>query len=400
MKRIIVFLIFGNFLLAPVTVEAQILGKLKKKVERKVEKEVDKALDKEKEEPVPEEEQTKEEQIQEKDQVQVPPADQEPKLVWAKYDFVPGEKVIFEDNQENEENGEFPSRWDLKYGTIENAEFGGEKVIMFRGGQAMIIPYLKNPEKDYLPDVFTIEFDLYNPDRNAFTVYFYDRKNQRPPSSYTANLNIRPESMDLRPAKSSLPDKGSIQNQWAHIAIAYTNGKMKAYIDETRLINIPHLDFNPSGISLHAYFSNDAKRYYIKNFRLAEGGVKYYDRFLQDGKIVANGIRFDVNKATLKPESMGVINEIYKLMSKHPEINFSVEGHTDSDGEVDFNQNLSEERAQTVMKQLIAMGIGADRLTTKGFGESKPIDANDTQEGKANNRRVEFVKMTEFKSRL
>ena len=170
-------------------------------------------------------------------------------------------------------------------------------------------------------------------------------------------------------------------------------------MDETRLINIPHLDFNPSGISLHAYFANDTRRYYIKNFRLAEGGVKYYDRFLQDGKIVANGIRFDVNKATLKPESMGVLNEIYKLMTKYPEINFSVEGHTDSDGDHEFNQTLSEKRADVVMRQLIAMGIAEKRLTAKGFGESKAVDTNDTPEGKANNRRVEFVKMSEVKSR-
>ncbi len=399
MKRLLIVLIVGLFLQVPITVEAQILGKLKRKVEKKVEKEVDKAIEGEKEEPVPEEKQTKETKEEEQIKAQEPKADQEPKLVWAKYDFVPGDKVIFEDNQENEENGEFPSRWDLNQGNVENAEFGGENVIMFRGGQAMIIPYLKNPEKDYLPDVFTIEFDLFIPDRNAFTVYFYDRKNQRPPAKYTSNLNIRPESMDLRPAQSSLPNKESVQNKWAHISIAYTNGKMKAYMDETRLINIPHLDFNPSGISLHAYFSKDSKRYYIKNFRLAEGGVKYYDRFLQDGKIVANGIRFDVNKATLKPESMGVINEIYKLMSKYPEINFSVEGHTDSDGDNDFNQTLSEKRADVVMQQLIAMGIAEKRLSAKGFGESMAIDTNDTPEGKANNRRVEFVKMSEVKSR-
>ena len=323
-------------------------------------------------------------------------ASQEPQLVWAKYDVVPGEHIIFEDNQENEENGEFPSRWDLKEGNVQNAAFGDEKVIMFRGGFPMIIPYLKNPEKDYLPDVSTVEFDLFLPDRNYFTVFFYDRKNQRPPSnSVTAKLLIRPESMELRPAKSSIPDKGSIQNQWAHISIAHTNDKMKAYIDDTRLINIPHLNYNPTGISLHACFAKDDRRYYIKNFRLAEGGVKYYDRFLQEGKIVANGIRFDVNKATLRRESMGVINEIHDLLSDHSEIKFSIEGHTDSDGEDDFNQRLSEERANTVMKQLIAMGISTDRLSTKGFGESKPIHTNDTPEGIAANRRVEFVKMSD-----
>jgi OOP family OmpA-OmpF porin len=133
--------------------------------------------------------------------------------------------------------------------------------------------------------------------------------------------------------------------------------------------------------------------YYIKNIRIANGGVKYYDRFLQDGKIIANGIRFDVNKATLKPESMGVINEIAALMNEHPEINFSVEGHTDSDGDDAFNQTLSEQRAETVVSTLKKLGIDGSRMTSKGWGESKPIDSNATSEGKANNRRVEFVKI-------
>jgi len=63
-----------------------------------------------------------------------------------------------------------------------------------------------------------------------------------------------------------------------------------------------------------------------------------YDKFLTDGKIITNGIRFDVNKATIKPESMRVINEIVNLMKVYPELKFSVEGHTDSDGNPESNQ--------------------------------------------------------------
>ena len=200
--------------------------------------------------------------------------------------------------------------------------------------------------------------------------------------------------MELRPASSILPDKGSIQNKWAHIAIAYTEGKIKAYIDETRLINIPRLSFDPTGISLNAYHASDTRRFLIKNFRIAEGGVKYYDRFLQDGKIVSNGIRFDSGKSSLRPESMGVLNEIYKMLDEHKDVNVSIEGHTDNVGDNDLNQKLSEERAEAVRKQLISMGIKAERLTSKGFGESKPVNTNDTPEGKAENRRVEFVKTT------
>jgi len=132
---------------------------------------------------------------------------------------------------------------------------------------------------------------------------------------------------------------------------------------------------------------------FIKNIRIAEGAVKLYDKLLQDGKIIANGIRFDVNKATLKPESMGVINTIFQLMQEHPELKFSVEGHTDSDGDDAFNQTLSEQRASAVINALTEIGIDAGRLTSKGWGENKPLDTNATPEAKANNRRVEFVKI-------
>ncbi len=318
------------------------------------------------------------------------PEDKATLLKWSKYDFVPGDKIIFEDNLTGEENGEFPSRWDLANGTVENAEFGGENVIMFRGNATTIVPYLKNPDIDYLPEVFTVEFDLFIPN-NSFNVYFYDRKNQEPTRGNTA-LEIWGNYMDLGPARSILPGDESIAQKWAHISIACTNGKIKAYINDTRLINIPHADFNPTGITLHAYHARPNNPYFVKNIRIAEGGVKYYDRFLQDGKIISNGIRFDTGKASLRPESMGVLNEIYKMLSEHPDVAVSVEGHTDSDGDNDLNQKLSEERAEAVIKQLISMGIPADRLSSKGFGESKPINTNATPEGKAENRRVEFVK--------
>ena len=197
----------------------------------------------------------------------------DPVLNWAKYDFVPGDKVIFEDNQFGEENGEFPSRWDLGNGTAEIAQFGGENVIMFRGNATWIVPYLKNPEQDYLPDVFTIEFDLYKPS-GSFNIYLYDRKNQNVRSDAT-DFDLWSESMECSGAKSNLPGNETIDNKWVHIAIAYTSGKLKGYIDETRLINIPHSEFNPLGLTLYCYHASDNNRVYVKNVRIAEGGVKY-----------------------------------------------------------------------------------------------------------------------------
>ena len=131
----------------------------------------------------------------------------------------------------------------------------------------------------------------------------------------------------------------------------------------------------------------------IKNIRIAEGGKKLYDRVMADGKFVTRGILFDVNKATLRPSSMGVINEVAKMMREHTELKFSIEGHTDGDGDEAYNLQLSESRAATVKKVLIDSGIDVARLQIKGMGESVPVSDNNTPEGKANNRRVEFVKI-------
>ncbi|MDD3737000.1 MAG: OmpA family protein, partial [Bacteroidales bacterium] len=315
----------------------------------------------------------------------------DPVLSWSKYDFVPGDKVIYEDNLIGEENGEFTSRWDLFDGNVEIAVLDGENVIMFREYGSTIVPYMKDPESDYLPDIFTVEFDAFIP-HDHIQVYLFDDKNQNAPAGHK-QLYIMGYGMELSPASSDLPGGENLENSWIHVAIAYTSGKLKAYINETRLINIPRLSYDPTGISIRALHAGEESHYYIKNIRIAEGGVKYYDRFMQDGKIIANGIRFDVNKATLKPESMGVINEIATLMKEHPEVSFSVEGHTDSDGDGSFNQTLSEQRAGTVVEALKSLGIDGSRMTSKGWGESKPLDTNATAEGKANNRRVEFVKV-------
>ena len=112
-----------------------------------------------------------------------------------------------------------------------------------------------------------------------------------------------------------------------------------------------------------------------------------------EGKIVTHGINFDIDKATIKPESMGTLNMIVQVLKDNPDLKFEIDGHTDNSGTAQHNLTLSQQRADAVKTQLITMGVDASRLTTKGFGDTKPISDNNTLEGKANNRRVEFVKM-------
>ena len=89
---------------------------------------------------------------------------------------------------------------------------------------------------------------------------------------------------------------------------------------------------------------------------------------------------------------MGVLNELAKLMKDTAAMKFEIQGHTDSDGDDAYNMKLSEARADAVKAMLVDLGIDASKLSAKGYGESKPLSDNSTAEGKANNRRVEFVK--------
>ena len=180
---------------------------------------------------------------------------------------------------------------------------------------------------------------------------------------------------------------------WEHIAISFNTRALKVYFGEHRVTNIPNLRAEPMGLTIESEQCHRGKQALIKNIRIAKGSKKLYDRIMTDGRFVTRGILFDVNRATLKPESMGVINEIAKMMKAHEDLKLRVEGHTDSDGKKDFNQSLSEKRAAAVKDALVEAGIAPERLMTKGFGESKPVTDNATPEGKANNRRVEFVKI-------
>jgi outer membrane protein OmpA-like peptidoglycan-associated protein len=102
-------------------------------------------------------------------------------------------------------------------------------------------------------------------------------------------------------------------------------------------------------------------------------------------------IYFDFDKTTLKAESYVELNKVVDFLNLNGHVEIEIEGHTDNKGSDEYNQNLSQGRSQSVVDYLVQQGIESGRLTAHGFGESKPIDTNDTDEGRGNNRRVEFT---------
>ena len=138
----------------------------------------------------------------------------------------------------------------------------------------------------------------------------------------------------------------------------------------------------------------DQDRYLLSNLKLAAGLPDTRNKLLKEGKFVTSGILFDVNSEKIKKQSYGVLKDIATVLNENPSINVNIIGHTDSDGNAADNLNLSKRRSEAVKAELIKdFGIDASRIQTDGKGSSEPIASNATAEGKANNRRVEFLKL-------
>ena len=126
--------------------------------------------------------------------------------------------------------------------------------------------------------------------------------------------------------------------------------------------------------------------------KLTFGAEEIKKQLDEKGHVAIYGILFDVDKASLRPESQKSLQEIVKLMRNYPDLKLEVHGHTDNQGSADYNRDLSQRRAETVKTYLTTYGTDASRLEAKGFGLSQPVASNDTEEGRAKNRRVELVR--------
>ena len=416
MKRILILLLALTTVGITVEMQAQFLKRLGRKVEnaaknavernaeRKTEKIVDdvfdgdivKKNDKKSKQKIEEEIVEDEVAVKNEEKVQKP---QSLEATYAKSDFVPGDEIFFEDNQANEQLGEFPSQWDMDYGNAEIVQMGGDKCIMTMGYTA-IMPLIGDG-KNYFPEQFTIEFDIYPQNQHEtksasdqFEIGFNDNR------TLIARFFTGWEEGTRLHASWKKPNdggSGSVStdgngvyfsyNEWHHVAISFNKRACKIYVDGIRVVNIPNM-MKPTSM----WMWSNGNQAYFKNFRIAKGAVPLYDRMISDGKFITYGITFDVGKSTIKPESMGEINRIVTLMKENPELKFSVEGHTDNTGNPTQNQTLSEARSQAIVDKLVESGISADRLTAVGKGQNSPIADNNTEEGRAKNRRVEFVK--------
>jgi outer membrane protein OmpA-like peptidoglycan-associated protein len=345
---------------------------------------------------------------------QTPPQPEQPQLQsFSKYDFVPGEKVIFFDDFTQDAVGDFPALWNTN-GSAEVVTtnlFPGNW-MQFSTREAIWTDQLLN-----LPENYTIEFDVVpikgeQGSMQGYSFRLMQSINQKAfdhgsvPGKAGFNFSIeyfgRPgystyingqegEGLWLTGYKNEDVYKQK-ENQKYHIAVWVQKARIRLYQDQNKLIDLPRA-FSVSSVKMDRIrFEEGAAM--ISNVRIAVGIPDTRNKLITEGKLVTYGIYFDVNKDVVKPESYGTLKDIATVLNENPGVRVKIIGHTDSDGADPANLDLSKRRAGSVKNELVkTFGIDSSRLETDGMGESQPIAPNDNPVNKALNRRVEFIKL-------
>ena len=339
---------------------------------------------------------------------------QEENATYEQTDFVPGAVAFFEDNLQNEQMGEFPSKWDLIEGSTDVAIMKGKKCIHFEPG-TRIEPLMTN-QQSYIPDVFTLEFDFWmnDPKTEMSNCYELEFKDADGGDVYEIRIGESYSKLEVTCRFMSTTgdwrDSGGgktwemKKNDWNHFAMSFNKRALKIYINNKRVINIPNCK---SAVRMKIHQADwggfHGNKNYMTNFRYAKGAMELYEQKVTDmsavekaiaetGKFVTNNILFETGKATLKPESMEEIQKVADYMKKNPTARFEVQGHTDNQGSDKVNDPLSQQRAEAVVKALEGLGCDPFNMRAVGKGSHEPVADNATEDGRAKNRRVEFIK--------
>jgi OOP family OmpA-OmpF porin len=331
---------------------------------------------------------------------------QENNYITSKYDFIPGEKVIFFDDFSSESIGDFPALW-LTNGSgeiVTTEKFPGRWFHITKMG------YFIPEAKEDFTENFTIEFDFIpmtteiSENIYGFTFYLLTGIQDEPGGGgepgdagfiiYLDNTNIFWKNWS---AQTGQRFDGMVgfpfrQNEKYHVAIWVQKQRVRLYANENKVLDVPRAIPAGSKPNIFRFESDQVSIPLISNFRIAAGLPDMRNRLLKDGKIISYGIQFDINSDKLKPESYSTLKVISDILKEDPTLKLQVVGHTDSDGDDASNLDLSKRRGVSVKNELVNnFGVDAARLVTDGKGESEPLIENNSAVNKAKNRRVEFI---------
>ena len=342
---------------------------------------------------------------------------------YSKFDFLPGEKVLAYENFENAEIGDFPTRWNTN-ATAEIVSLNNKpgKWLKVNKEGVWFPEFITS-----LPENFTLEFDLginKGFDASAFVLNlanlkdrdkeykdFYHFVNWR--HGHAVHMNFRPFNGRSRASlhivagadgnhtiDNTIEYKGwdNSNAPFAHIALWRQDQRLRIYLNSDKIVDLPKA-FAPGGqyntVTMAMQGSHRPDDFYvIGNIRLATGKPDTRNKLISEGKFVTTGISFDVNADEIKPASYTVLKDIAAALTENPAVKIKITGFTDSDGDASKNLDLSKRRAAAVKQALVTeFSIDASRIETDGKGSANPVAQNNSPENKAQNRRVEFVRL-------
>jgi flagellar motor protein MotB len=311
---------------------------------------------------------------------------------YSKYDFVPGEKIIYMED--------FGNWLKIQETTKYESAFKGT-----------------------MPENYTIEFDMiaeFKDNQSVPWLYVRMEDNVKPGHAYGAKYALTLAVNGGNSENGSVADfashnvdgdrhldgKSQYFNEFQkynhkqtplHIAIWVQKERIRVWANEVKLYDLPK-GVPPGMVARHLIFETSSGstefEYFISNIRLAAAPPDTRSKLITEGKYTTSGILFDVNSDKIKPNSYAVLKDIASTLSQNAGVRVKIIGHTDNDGDDKKNLDLSKRRAAAVKTALSSeFGIDTDRMETDGAGESKPVADNTKAEGKAQNRRVEFIKL-------
>ena len=343
---------------------------------------------------------------------------------YSRFDFVPGEKLLVVDDFMQDAVGDFPSKWNTnstgEIVTIEGTT--GHWLALNKQGQ-FLPEYITS-----LPDNFTLQFNLAC--TSPFSFYStglhtafaalkdpakeFARWGQHASGDQGVAFVMHPMAAGGKQGNSEINVRAggerimhndvALQSFWAEgrnfvkVSVWRQRQRLRVYVNEEKVWDLPRA-FQPDVVYNSVVFGVGAMHrpensYYISDLRLAVGTPDTRNKLLTEGKFVTRGILFDPNSDRINPDSYGALKDIAAVLTENQELNVQIVGHTDADGDDAKNMALSKRRAEAVRAALSSQfGVSASRLTTDGKGESQPSASNTSLEGKANNRRVEFIVM-------
>jgi len=355
-----------------------------------------------------------------------PAVEKETVKSYSKFDFVPGEKIIYTEDFAQDAIGELPLTWNSSgKGEVQTIE--GKQGKWLRGFENVF--YLTGNKKSF-GENYTVEFDAifyFQPKVKGYVLPYWkaglmssggadpaDNSFLREQGEFNATqVTFSPGSngaafmeskakrvQTFKSDRMALGDLTPFFNQVVHYSFQVQKTRFRMWINERKVFDIPRA-MNVGDTMNQLFFYLESSNYqedeiglFVSNIKVATGLPDTRHKLIDEGKFSTTGILFDVNAATIKPESNGVLKEIGTVLNENKDIKIKIIGHTDSDGSDAANLELSKKRAEAVKAALAKdYSIDESRLQTDGKGETVPVGDNKTKEGKAQNRRVEFIKI-------